>query len=111
MYLISVIIPIYNVGSNIENIINSLLNQTIGFNNLEIIFVDDNSSDNSKNIIKHFVKKYSNVQGIYCTENSGNAGKPRNLGLEQISSDYVMFLDSDDEFFDYSCELLYNKII
>ena len=52
MYKISVIVPVFNVENKIMNAFNSILNQTIGFENLEVIFVDDNSTDDSKNIIK-----------------------------------------------------------
>lgn len=83
---ISVIIPVYNVQFTIESCFLSLKNQTIGFENLEIIFVDDCSTDNSPTIIGNYEKKYDNVKAIYSKENSGVAGKPRNMGMNTCNS-------------------------
>ena len=110
MYLISVIIPVFNTEEIMEKCFNSLLNQTIGFENLEIIFVDDASTDNTKEIIHEYKKKYYNVKYFYLDENSGNAGKPRNIGLKYALSNYIMFLDADDEYLPNACEVLYKKI-
>ena len=110
MYKISIIIPVFNVGDTLDNAFNSILNQTFGFEDIEVIFVDDFSSDNSRDIIKNYVDKYENVNAFYLDENSGAAGKPRNTGVANANADYIMFLDPDDEFYDYSCEFLYSKI-
>ncbi|WP_302290340.1 glycosyltransferase [Methanosphaera stadtmanae] len=107
---ISVIIPVYNVQFTIESCFLSLKNQTIGFENLEIIFVDDCSTDNSPTIIGNYEKKYDNVKAIYSKENSGVAGKPRNMGMNIATAKYVMFLDPDDTFTVDACEVLYNEI-
>ncbi|MEE1335016.1 glycosyltransferase family 2 protein, partial [Methanobrevibacter sp.] len=88
----------------------SLLNQTIGFENLEIIFVDDNSKDNSGEIIDKYSKEYSNVISVHLKENSGFAGRPRNIGIEKSNTEYLMFLDSDDYFNEDACEMLYSEI-
>ena len=107
---ISIIVPVYNVENYLERTFNSLLNQTIGFDNLEIIFIDDASTDNSPNMIKEYTDKFENVKGIFLDENSGSAGKPRNIGMEYTTADYIMFLDSDDIFMDDACEILFNEI-
>lgn len=107
---ISIIIPVYNVENYIERAFNSILNQTLGFKNLEIIFIDDCSSDNSKNIIQNYQDTYDNVKAIFLDKNSGSGGKPRNIGLNHATCDYVMFLDSDDMFMDDACEVLFNEI-
>ena len=109
-YKISVVIPTHNIEKYLENTINSLLTQTIGFENLEVIVIDDNSTDGTKKIIEKFVSKYRNFKGIYLTENSGFPGKPRNMGLEKASSEYVMFMDHDDFYSEDFCEILYSKI-
>ena len=96
MYKISVIVPVFNVENKIMNAFNSILNQTIGFENLEVIFVDDNSTDDSKNIIKSLENKYDNVKSIFLSKNSGYAGKPRNIGIKNATANYLMFLDPDD---------------
>ena len=58
----------------------------------------------------HYSEKYENVTGIYLNENSGFAGKPRNEGLKYATSEFVMFLDSDDYYLEDACEIMYNKI-
>lgn len=107
---ISIIIPVYNVSDYISRAFNSILNQTIGFENLEVIFIDDASDDGSDKIIKECCKLYSNVKGFYLEENTGSAGKPRNVGLFNSSAEYVMFLDPDDELIDDACEILLSEI-
>lgn len=107
---ISIIIPVYNSEKYISKTFESLLNQTIGFENLEIIFVDDNSKDNSGEIIDKYSKEYSNVISVHLKENSGYAGRPRNIGIEKSNSEYLMFLDSDDYFNEDACEILYAEI-
>lgn len=109
-FLISIIVPVFNSENYIHNTFNSIKNQTIGFNNIELIFVDDFSSDNSRQIIECYSKKYENVECILLEKNSGFAGKPRNVGIQKSNSDYIMFLDSDDIFYPDACEKLYMEI-
>ena len=108
--MISIIIPVYNAENSIKRAFDSLLNQTIGFENLEVILIDDNSTDDSPNIIKDYSNKYGNVKTIFLDKNSGSGGKPRNIGLMYTTKDYVMFSGSDDEFFNDACEVLYGEI-
>ena len=108
--MISVIIPVYNVSDYIQRAFDSILNQTIGFENLEVIFVDDASTDGSDQIIKDYADKYDNVNGFFLENNSGSAGKPRNVGISNATSDYIMFLDPDDIFMDNACEILFDEI-
>lgn len=110
MYKISIIIPVFNVEDTLYDSFNSILNQDFGFENLEVIFIDDCSTDGSKKIIKEFSNRYDNVKSIFLDENSGFAGKPRNIGIENATSDYVMFLDPDDRFLENACSLLYENI-
>lgn len=107
---ISIVIPVYNVSSHIQRAFDSILNQTIGFENLEVIFVDDASTDGSDQIIKNYEDKYDNVCGFFLENNSGSAGKPRNVGISNATSDYVIFLDPDDLFMDNACEILFDEI-
>lgn len=109
-YKISIIIPTFNVENDLQRAINSLLNQTIGFENLEIILVDDNSTDNTQEIILEYSKEYKNIKYHFLEENSGSAGKPRNIGIKIATSTYVIFLDNDDEYVKEACEIFY-KII
>lgn len=109
-YKISIIVPVYNVENHIDNALNSIERQTIGLSNLQVIMVDDFSTDNSGNIIEEYAKKYDNFQAIHLSENSGAAGKPRNIGMDLAEAEYMMFLDPDDYYTDDACEVLYNKI-
>ena len=111
MYKVSVIIPVYNAENTLKNAVNSVINQTIGFENIELILVDDNSNDNSKQIIKDYASKYSNIKPIFLKKNSGSPSKPRNVGIDNTTSSYLMFLDNDDEFLPDYCEVLYNSIV
>lgn len=109
-YKISVIIPVYNAEKTLKLAINSVINQTFGFENIELICVDDCSKDNSKLIIEEFSNKYVNIKGIFLDKNSGGPSKPRNIGIDAVTSDYIMFCDSDDEFVNDYCETLYSAI-
>jgi glycosyltransferase involved in cell wall biosynthesis len=107
---ISIIIPTYNAEKYLEKTINSVIKQTIGFENLELIIVDDNSNDNTQKIIKNYSKKYSNIIPIYKNENSGSPGIPRNIGMKKSTAEYIMFLDSDDIYEVNVCETVYKTI-
>jgi len=78
-YKVSVIIPVYNAEKYLKTAIDSVINQTIGFENIELIIVNDNSNDNSEQIIKEYSNKYDNIIDIHLDKNSGLPGKPRNI--------------------------------
>lgn len=105
------IIPAFNVDDCLDNAMNSIINQTIGFENIEVIIVDDCSTDNTRQIIEDYVNKYSNCKGIFLDKNNGGAGIPRNVGIKQASAKYLMFIDPDDEWEKDACEVYYNKIV
>lgn len=109
-YKISIIVPVFNVEFYIERCLFSLMNQSIGFENLEMILVDDVSSDRTGYIIEKYASKYDNVKYHVLDENSGAAGKPRNVGIELASADYIMFIDPDDFFTSDACRRLYDII-
>lgn len=110
-YKISVIIPVYNDEKYLPKTLDSLLRQTIGFNNLQVIFVDDFSTDSSPEIIKQYASVYSNIVAIYSKKNSGTGGKPRNIGMKHAVADYYIFLDGDDWLEDTACEILFEEIV
>lgn len=96
MAFISAIIPCYNVEKLIDRLFYTLENQTIGFDMLEVILVDDCSTDGTVAKLEEFETKHpDNVLIVKCDEN-GRQGKARNIGLSYASADYVGFLDSDD---------------
>lgn len=110
-YKVSVIIPVYNAESTLKTSINSVINQSIGFENIELIIVNDKSTDNSKNIIDEYCNRYKNIIGIHLDKNSGFPGKPRNIGIERATAPYIIFLDADDEYFQHAFEVYYKTII
>ncbi len=91
MPMISVIIPTFNYAEFIPDAIESVLSQT--FEDLEIIVVDDGSTDNTKDVLN----KYSDKIKYYYQDNKGPASA-RNLGIKNASGSYICFLDSDDIF-------------
>ncbi|MCF7546034.1 glycosyltransferase [Enterococcus faecium] len=104
--LVSIIVPVFNAGKYLENLILSLMNQT--YHNIEIIFIDDGSTDNSRNIVNKYCKKDSRITKIF-TENSG-VSSARNRGLDIASGDYICFIDADDYLEDIYVEKLLNGV-
>ena len=90
--LISVIVPIYNAEKYIKRCLESILNQT--YKNIEIIVIDDGSSDKSINIIKKSFSENSRIK-LFSQNNSG-AYLARINGVKKSSGEYIMFVDSDD---------------
>lgn len=108
--VISVIIPCYQAEKYIGRCVESLINQTIGINSLELIFVDDHSSDSTVDILKSYEKKYpENIIIVECEEN-GRQGRARNIGLTYASGQYIGFVDADDWIEPVMYEHMYNKI-
>ena len=89
---ISVIVPVYNSEKYIEKCIESIINQT--YRNIEIIFINDGSTDESLNII-HKYKKLDNRIKVINQSNSG-VSAARNKGIKNSIGDYITFVDSDD---------------
>lgn len=90
---VSVIIPVYNVELYLSECLDSILNQT--YNNLEIICIDDCSSDNSLSILQDYAKKDLRIKIIHNIRNLGVAVS-RNIGINSSHGQYICFLDSDD---------------
>ena len=92
----SIIMPFFNVAEFLGEAIESILNQTIGFeDNVQIILIDDGSTDNSMDVALDYEKLFPNNIYVLSQKNSGQACG-RNLGLKYVKSKYVNFLDSDD---------------
>ena len=91
--LISIIIPVYNTVQYINECVNSVANQS--YKNLEIILVDDKSTDGSELIIDEWANKDNRIKVIHKNKNCG-VSNSRNIGLECASGEYIMFVDSDD---------------
>ena len=112
MFKISVIVPMYNVEKYLKKCIVSVIQQTMGFEeNIELILIDDNSSDRSFEIAQSYAEKYSNNIVLKKLEqNSGSGGKPRNEGIKLAKGKYLMFSDADDFFAEDAFEVMYNAI-
>ena len=105
--LISVIIPAYNAEEHIERCLDSVKTQT--YSNLEILVIDDGSTDNTLQICENHSKSDNRIIVIHQS-NSGVANT-RNLGLDSCHGEYVTFIDSDDYVCDDFIEILYKHII
>lgn len=90
---ISVIIPVYNTEKYIEKCLESLAGQTM--QDFEVIIVNDGSTDNSKKVIKDYMKN-SNLDIRYLEKENGGLASARNYGVERALGKYISFLDSDD---------------
>lgn len=104
---VSVVVPVYNVEHYIKKCLDSLVNQTL--KDIEIVIVNDGSTDKSKEIVEEYLKKYDNI--IYLEKENGGLSDARNYGLLYATGDYIAFLDSDDYIELNTYELMYNKAI
>ncbi|MBD1427778.1 glycosyltransferase family 2 protein [Sphingobacterium arenae] len=104
--LISIVVPIYNSEEFLDRCLKSLVSQS--FKAIEIILVNDGSSDSSGNICSTWSKKDSRIKVIH-KENEG-VTIARKVGLENCTGEWVSFVDSDDELFERSIELLFNHV-
>lgn len=104
------IIPTYNSEKFLDETITSVINQTIGFKNIELIIVDDFSTDTTPELIEKYCSKYDNIKTYKLTKKTGTPGAGRNLAISKSNADYLMFLDHDDCYMKNSVEKLYNSI-
>lgn len=105
---VSIIVPVYNAEKYLDKCINSVLNQT--YKNIELILIDDVSSDNSFNKCNEYAKKDDRVKAVKNEKNLGQAGT-RNKGLDLCTGDYICFLDNDDWYDKLFIETIYNNLI
>lgn len=91
--LVSIIVPVYNVENYLEKSLDSILRQT--HKNIEIIVVNDGSTDKSREILTKYEKKYYYKLIVYDKDNGG-LSSARNYGIERAKGDYIAFVDSDD---------------
>ena len=103
---VSIIVPVYNTQMYISECLQSALKQTL--KEIEIICVDDGSTDNSLEILKSFSKKDKRI--IIIQQSNEGLSKARNAGLAKATGEYIMFLDSDDFLELTACEMAYNQI-
>ena len=102
---VSVIVPVYNTEEYVSECLESLINQTL--TDIEIICVNDGSTDNSLEVLQDYAQKDSRV--IVFSKENGGAGSARNLGLKNAKGEFINFIDSDDWLDLKTFEELYNK--
>lgn len=91
-YLVSVVIPIYNAQNFLDKCLDSVLKQT--YTNLEVILVNDGSTDNSFELCKNYEEADSRIKLIDCQ--NGGPSKARNIGIENVTGEFIFFIDADD---------------
>ena len=106
MSKISVIVPIYNVEKYLPICIESIINQT--YKNLEIILVNDGSTDNCRKICDKYARKDNRIKVIH--KENGGLSDARNVGMEYATGDYIYFIDSDDYIDIKTIEILYKNL-
>jgi glycosyltransferase involved in cell wall biosynthesis len=92
---VSVIVPVYNPGNNIDQCVRSLLGQSLPDDEYEIVFVDDGSTDETPARLDRLATEHANVQ-VEHIPNSGWPGRPRNVGIGMAQGEFVYFVDNDD---------------
>lgn len=107
MNLISIVVPVYNVENYLEKCVDSILKQT--YKNLEIILIDDGSTDNSGKICDQYQLKDERIKVIH--KKNGGLSDARNAGIENSVGDYICFIDSDDYVEKDMIYSLYSSII
>lgn len=105
--LISIIVPVYNVEQYLDKCITSICNQT--YVNLELILIDDGSTDSSLEICKNYASRDKRI--IVLHKENGGQGSARNMGLDTCTGEYISFLDSDDSLQIDCIEKLYSNLI
>ena len=105
---VSIIVPVYNEEEYVSTCLLSLINQTL--DDIEIILIDDNSTDNSLNILLDYAKKYPNIK-VYHNEKNIGQGASRNRGLSLATGEYIGFVDSDDYIRNTMYEDMYKAVL
>lgn len=104
---ISIIVPVYNVENYLDRCVNSLINQTL--KDIEIVLVDDGSPDECPAKCDNYAKKDSRIKVVH--KRNGGLSSARNEGLEHITGEYFMFVDSDDWIDIDTCKVCYEEIL
>lgn len=104
--IISIVVPVYNAEQYLRRCLESIVNQT--YTNLDIILINDGSTDLSLEICRQYMQRDSRIQ-LFCQKNSG-ASAARNTGLEHMRGEYVVFVDADDYISLYFVESLLKQI-
>ncbi|NGO76010.1 glycosyltransferase family 2 protein [Streptomyces sp. YC504] len=107
---VSVVIPVYNAGIYIERPVDSILKQALPQDEIEVIFVNDGSTDDSAERLQALVDRTENFR-VFSIPNSGWPGRPRNLGVSHARGEYVHFLDQDDALGPKALQVMYERAV
>lgn len=105
--LISIIVPVYNVGKKLVKCVNSIINQT--YKNLEIVLIDDGSNDGTEKICDDYLKIDNRI--IVIHKKNGGVSTARNIGIKKSNGKYIAFVDSDDFVTVDFVEFLYKNMV
>jgi glycosyltransferase involved in cell wall biosynthesis len=107
MVKVSVVVPVWNPGRYLDRCVESLLGQTMAPDDLELLFVDDGSTDGTGQRLDELAAEHGQVRVIHIP-NSGWPGKPRNVGIAHAQGEFVQFLDNDDTLAPEALQRLYH---
>ena len=108
-YDVSIIIPVYNAEDYLSECVESILKQKYDISKIEILLIDDGSTDNSLKICKNYKKKYNNI--VLIEQPNSGVSKARNSGISKATGKYIMLLDSDDTLSNNAVKNLFNFLI
>jgi len=108
--LISIVLVVHDAERFLPAAFQSILDQSMDFRLLEVLVVDDGSSDRSADMVRGYARRYSNVRAFRFDEPSGGPARGRNLGLDRATAPYVMFLDGDDAYTPRACQILLEAV-
>ena len=105
---VSVIVAVHNPGTNIDELLTSIDEQSLPTGEFEVIFVDDDSTDGSRERLVKWAAHRPHVQVLHNTPNSGWPGRPRNLGIDAAAGEFLFFADNDDKLASRALEWMYD---
>ena len=107
---VAVVVPVYNAGSYLAQCIESVLAQTMPPGELEAVFVDDGSTDGSGATLDALAARHPHIRVIHEAP-SGWAGRPRNVGVDAATAEFILFLDHDDRLGTEAAQRLYDRAV
>ena len=105
-FIFSIIIAVYNTEKYLNDAIESIINQSFDFSKVQLILIDDGSTDSSGLICKEYQNKYPNI--LYIYKENGGQTTARNMGINYAKGEYINFMDSDDKFELNALQEVYN---
>ncbi len=108
MVKVSVVVPVYNPGSNMDDLVRSVLDQSLPADEYEAIFVDDGSTDGTGERLDALAREHDRIR-VDHIPNSGWPGRPRNVGTDMARGEFVLYVDNDDYLAPEALERLYAK--